>query len=108
MTVDPAGQPAVTDYRLLGRAGERCWLELRPRTGRTHQLRVHLAALGCPVLGDRIYGGRDQVEAAPLHLHARSVGVPLYPKRAPISATAPPPDHMLPMLEDLGLRSASA
>src|SRR5271156_315175 len=54
MVVDPAGQRAVTDYRVLGTAGGRAWLELRPRTGRTHQLRVHCAALGCPVVGDRV------------------------------------------------------
>jgi len=105
MTVDPAGQPAVTDYRVLGRAGELCWLELRPRTGRTHQLRVHLAALGCPVLGDRIYGRRDRADPPPLHLHARSISLPLYPRRSPTSASAPPPAHMLPALQACGLRS---
>jgi tRNA pseudouridine32 synthase/23S rRNA pseudouridine746 synthase len=107
MAVDPAGQPALTDYRLLGRAGELCWLELRPRTGRTHQLRVHLAALGCPVLGDRIYGRRDDA-GPPLHLHARGIALPLYPKRLPVSASAPPPAHMLPALQDCGLSTASA
>jgi tRNA pseudouridine32 synthase/23S rRNA pseudouridine746 synthase len=107
MTVDPLGQSAVTDYRVLGRAGELCWLELRPRTGRTHQLRVHLAALGCPVLGDRIYGCRDRPDP-PLHLHARAIALPLYPKRAPVGASAPPPAHMLPALEDCGLSTAVA
>ena len=60
MVVDPAGQRAVTDYRLLGADGGRAWLELRPRTGRTHQLRVHCAALGCPVVGDPVYGDRPR------------------------------------------------
>ncbi len=108
MTVDPSGQAAVTDYRLLGRADELCWLELRPRTGRTHQLRVHLAALGCPVVGDRIYGRHERADPGPLHLHARSVALPLYPRRAPVSASASPPAHMLPALQRCGLALASA
>ena len=123
MKVDPGGQPAVTAYRVLGGffpapvegasdrtrgrdeggAGARwTWLELRPETGRTHQLRVHLAALGCPILGDRIYGLRDEPAAPPLQLHARGISVPLYPNRAPISAVAPAPVHMLAALQACG------
>lgn len=55
-TIDPAGKPAVTEYRVL-RRGEVSLLELRPITGRTHQLRLHCAYLGCPILGDPQYGG---------------------------------------------------
>ena len=84
MKVDEAGQPAVTAYRVLRPAGGLAWLELRPLTGRTHQLRVHLAAVGCPILGDAVYGARPA--RAPLHLHARSVAVPLYPRRAAVAA----------------------
>jgi RluA family pseudouridine synthase len=91
MVVDAEGQRAVTDYRLRGMASERAWLELRPRTGRTHQLRIHCAALGCPVVGDRAYGSK---EGGPLLLHARAVTLPLYPARPPIVVTAPPPPHM--------------
>src|SRR5207237_1513822 len=54
MTADPAGQAAVTDYRVLGSGDGLAWLELHPRTGRTHQVRVHCAALGCPVRGDPV------------------------------------------------------
>lgn len=110
MKVDPEhGQPAVTDYRVLGRGDGLSWLELRPRTGRTHQIRVHLQALGCPVLGDPAYGRRlyPRAEAdVPLHLHARSIAVPLYPNRDPIRVTAPPPPHMLQALELCGYGQA--
>jgi tRNA pseudouridine32 synthase / 23S rRNA pseudouridine746 synthase len=100
MVVDPAGQRAVTDYRVRGTAGGRAWLELRPRTGRTHQLRVHCAALGCPVVGDPVYGNAASPEA--LQLYARSVALPLYSARPAIEITATAPAHMLAALERLG------
>ena len=99
VVVDPAGQPAVTDYRVLGEAGGRAWLELRPRTGRTHQIRVHCAALGCPVVGDPVYGG-PLGEA--LQLHAHGIILPLYPAKPPIRVTAPVPPHMRAALVRLG------
>jgi tRNA pseudouridine32 synthase/23S rRNA pseudouridine746 synthase len=101
MKVDPAGQPAITEYRMLGQAAGLSWLELVPVTGRTHQLRVHLAAVGCPILGDAVYGPRPA--RAPLHLHARSVVLPLYPARAPVAVSAAPPAHMLEALRACGL-----
>jgi tRNA pseudouridine32 synthase / 23S rRNA pseudouridine746 synthase len=105
MKVDPGGLPSITDYRVLGRRNDLTWLELRPSTGRTHQLRVHLAALGCPVLGDAIYGSarRADPERPPLHLHARAIALPLYADRAPIAAVAPPPGHMSKALTACGL-----
>ena len=57
MKVDPEGRPALTEYRTLARAAHVALLELTPRTGRTHQLRVHLAAAGHPIVGDDLYGG---------------------------------------------------
>ncbi len=99
MVVDPAGQHAVTDYRVLATKDGRSWLELRPRTGRTPQIRVHCAALGCPVVGDPAYGGPA---GAPLHLLARGIVLPLYPSKPPIAVTAPVPQHMLAALERLG------
>ena len=87
MVVDPAGKAAITDWRVLGRLDGSTWLELAPRTGRTHQVRVHCAALGCPVLGDAIYGGG----AGKLQLLARAIALDLDP---PVSATAPVPQHM--------------
>ena len=87
MVVDPSGKPAVTDWRILDTVGELSWLELSPRTGRTHQVRVHCSVLGCPVLGDPIYGDAE----GPLHLLARSIALDLDP---PVAATAPVPEHM--------------
>ncbi|HUZ64633.1 MAG TPA: RNA pseudouridine synthase [Acetobacteraceae bacterium] len=95
MRVDPAGQVAMTDWRVLGRGEGVSWLELRPRTGRTHQVRVHCAALGCPVAGDPVYGGG----AGRLHLLARAIHLPLDP---PLAATAPVPPHMAALLAAAG------
>jgi tRNA pseudouridine32 synthase / 23S rRNA pseudouridine746 synthase len=100
MVTDPAGQSAVTDYRPLGRSDGHAWLELRPHTGRTHQIRVHCAALGCPILNDPIYG--TGAAAGPLHLFARAVTVPFYDNRPPIAVVAPPPAHMLKALSACG------
>lgn len=103
MQPDPAGQAAVTDWRLLGSGGGASWIECRPRTGRTHQIRVHLAELGCPIVGDPVYGPRArEAPLPPLQLHARSIALPLYPARPPVSAEAQPPPHMLETLSRCG------
>ena len=95
MVVGPAGQPARTAWRTLGSTGGTTWLELHPRTGRTHQVRAHLAHLGCPILGDPVYGDAD----APLHLLARAIALPLDP---PLAATASAPAHMRAALDACG------
>lgn len=96
MEVDPAGQDARTDWTVLGRGPGLTWLALRPRTGRTHQIRVHCAHAGWPILGDPLYGPPSETS---LHLLARSIELPLDP---PLSATAPPPSAMLAALSACG------
>ncbi len=102
MKHDPQGQPAVTKWRVMGRAGKLTWLALEPLTGRTHQLRVHCAEMGWPILGDAIYGTAPRSGGPMLHLHAREIVVPLYKNRPPIRVTAPGPPHMRAALAQCG------
>ena len=60
--ISPEGKPSVTEYRVLERDGKLCKLELRPITGRTHQLRLHCAHMGFPILGDPQYGSEESLE----------------------------------------------
>jgi tRNA pseudouridine32 synthase / 23S rRNA pseudouridine746 synthase len=83
------------------------WLALEPLTGRTHQLRVHCAAMGWPIFGDAIYGRASRKDGPILHLHAREVVVPLYKNRAAIRVAAPIPAHMRAALTQCGWRDES-
>jgi tRNA pseudouridine32 synthase / 23S rRNA pseudouridine746 synthase len=104
MKPDPQGQPAVTAWTVLGRSRSAglAWLALEPATGRTHQLRVHCAAMGSPILGDTIYGHAPRSGGPGLHLHARELVVPLYRNKPPIRVTAPVPAHMAQRLTACG------
>ncbi len=99
---------AITDYRTLDAAGRKlAWLELQPLTGRTHQLRVHCAALGAPIVGDRKYGGEaGQVEglADRLHLHARGLVLP-HPNGGTLSLEADLPAHMRETFKSIGFHA---
>jgi tRNA pseudouridine32 synthase/23S rRNA pseudouridine746 synthase len=97
MTTGSGGLVAVSAWRVLGRGAGCTWLEVRPRTGRTHQVRLHCRALGTPVIGDERYGGGP----GGLHLLARALRVPLDP---PVDVVAPPPAHMLVSLRSCGYR----
>jgi tRNA pseudouridine32 synthase/23S rRNA pseudouridine746 synthase len=103
MKIDPAGQRAQTRWRVLGRGEWRgapiAWLALSPLTGRTHQLRVHGASEGWPILGDRIYGEAADV---PLQLLARRIEVPMSKNKPPVVVEAPAPEHMRATLAACG------
>ncbi len=102
MKPDPHGQPAVTTWKVMGRGSGLTWLALEPLTGRTHQLRVHCAEMGWPILGDNIYGRAPRVGGPALHLHSREIVVPISKNRPPVKTTAPVPAHMREMLSACG------
>jgi 23S rRNA pseudouridine1911/1915/1917 synthase len=85
------GKVAVTRYRELGRVGENSLVSLRPRTGRTHQLRVHMAYLGCPIVGDGLYGRNRSAD--PLMLHAYRLRLRLPGERRYRTFCAPLPER---------------
>ena len=102
MKPDPQGQPAVTTWTVMGRAEGATWLALEPVTGRTHQLRVHCAEMGWPIVGDTIYGSTPRTGGPPLHLHSREIVVPLYKNKEPVRVTAPVPLAMQERLAACG------
>jgi 23S rRNA pseudouridine955/2504/2580 synthase len=100
------GLPAKTRWRVIDRAGNRAaWVELQPLTGRTHQLRAHMAALGHPIVGDAKYGGADAFltggVSRKLHLHARRLRIES-PEGGKIDVTAELPAHFAESLAMLG------
>jgi tRNA pseudouridine32 synthase/23S rRNA pseudouridine746 synthase len=102
MKINPDGLPSSTTWKVMGRADGLTWLALEPLTGRTHQLRVHCAAMKWPIVGDPIYGTAPRTGGPRLQLHAREVTVPLYKNREPIKTTAPVPAHMHELLKACG------
>lgn len=107
---DPNGLPSTTNWKVLGRGASDTpltWLALEPVTGRTHQLRVHCAAMGWPIVGDSIYGSAPREGGAMLHLHAREISVPLSKNKPPVTVVAPVPAHMRERLQRCGWRALS-
>ena len=113
MKPDPNGKPSSTTWKVMGRGDGVTWLALEPLTGRTHQIRVHCAEMGWPVLGDNIYGTQASLRrlrneslphasGPPLHLHSREIVVPISKNKPPVTTTAPAPPHMREMLTKCG------
>ncbi|MDZ4308189.1 RluA family pseudouridine synthase [Allopontixanthobacter sp.] len=103
---EEGGQKASTRYRVIERAGNSaCWVELQPLTGRTHQLRVHMAAIGHPIVGDGKYGGQDAFLTGSisrkLHLHARRLVID-HPDGTPLDVTADLPPHFAASMDQMG------
>jgi RluA family pseudouridine synthase len=88
------GQHAITSYEVIAARPDRAWVRLWPETGRTHQLRVQLAALDAPILGDRLYG--DPAAADRLMLHAHVLSLPSHPPYPSYEFTAPLPPGFAP------------
>lgn len=100
------GQPSRSRYRVLDRAGNRAaWVELQPLTGRTHQLRVHMAAIGHPIVGDGKYGGADAFltggVSRKMHLHARRIRID-HLDGGKVDVTAELPGHFAESMALLG------
>ena len=109
---EQGGQTAKTRYRVVDRAGNRAaWVELQPFTGRTHQLRVHMAAIGHPIVGDGKYGGQDAFLTGSIsrkmHLHARRLIIE-HPDGVPLDVTASLPEHFAQSMEQLGFDEADS
>lgn len=110
---EPGADHAISEYRLVESAGRVSWLVMEPHTGRTHQLRVHAASIGCPILGDPKYFEEDPNWEFPggiqkkLHLHARRIVIP-HPDGGVINVTAPLPPHMVQSWNLLGFDEADA
>jgi 23S rRNA pseudouridine1911/1915/1917 synthase len=96
------GRPAITTFRVCEDFRDACLLEAHPETGRTHQIRVHLAFLGCPVAGDRVYGHRRPVVEAPRQmLHAWRLRLVLPGESEPREFEAPVPKDFEGVLAEL-------
>ena len=94
---------AVTYYAVVETSGPLLsWVSLKPVTGRTHQLRVHAAAMGYPIVGDNIYGNGPRFGEPRLHLHSRAIVIPMSKNKEPVRVVAPAPEHMWERLRACG------
>jgi tRNA pseudouridine32 synthase/23S rRNA pseudouridine746 synthase len=103
--VDPSPQPSPTwgeGAVSAGGATQFTWLALEPVTGRTHQLRVHCAEMGWPIIGDNIYGNGPRFGEPRLHLHSREIVIPISRNKDPVRVSAPAPAHLRKRLRACG------
>ena len=112
MVDEKEGAPARSRYRVVSRAGNTAaFVELQPFTGRTHQLRVHMAAIGHPIVGDGKYGGQDAFltggVSRKMHLHARRIRID-HPDGGQVDVRAELPQHFAESLAHLGFDPAEA
>lgn len=87
--VDSKGKPAITAYEVLATNGAQSLVELRPKTGRTHQLRVHMQYVNTPIAGDRVYGSERSASRLCLHAHSLEITIPTSKRQ---TFTAPIPE----------------
>jgi len=96
------GSPNADSKPALQASHSLTWLALEPVTGRTHQLRVHAAAMGWPIVGDNIYGNGPRFGQPNLHLHSREIVIPISRNKEPVRAVAPAPAHLQQRLRACG------
>jgi len=102
MAVVPDGREARTDYRVLEAFAQHTFLEAHPITGRTHQIRIHLASIGHPIVGDRVYGYRKQRLPLERHfLHAAHIAFNLPSSRERIELQSQLPEDLTMLLDSL-------
>jgi 23S rRNA pseudouridine1911/1915/1917 synthase len=96
------GREAISEYRTVESFKDHTWLEVRPITGRTHQIRLHCAFLGCPIVGDQIYGKKhSSIELGRHFLHAYRLKIMLPGEKKPQIFEAPLPDELARVLTSL-------
>ena len=100
--IDPQGQQAFTQYTVLQRSATATLVKLIPITGRTHQLRIHMQAIGHPIVGDEIYGIKNEKQS--LCLHCAEMEVPLYAKREKIVVKALLPENFIKVMETMEIK----
>ena len=94
---------AATTFRTISSGDGYTVIEAKPKTGRTHQIRVHLAHIGAPIIGDPLYGALSAEDRKrPMMLHAKRVVIPISKNKDPVTVAAEPPETMAALLAEIG------
>ncbi|MBN8828616.1 MAG: RNA pseudouridine synthase [Sphingobacteriia bacterium] len=99
------GKESITEYEVIASNNDFTFVKLMPKTGRTHQLRIHMAHLGHHIYGDWIYGNPDYKISVPLHLHASQISIPLYKNKPSLNISAELPEHFKNSLDKFSLKN---